>query len=49
MIELTVNGKARKFDGDGDLPLLWYLRDELELIGTKFGCGMGCVAPAPCI
>ena len=41
MIELTVNGKARKFDGDGDLPLLWYLRDELELTGTKFGCGMG--------
>ena len=41
MIELTVNGKARKFDEDGDLPLLWYLRDELELTGTKFGCGMG--------
>lgn len=41
MIELTVNGKTRKFDGDGDVPLLWYLRDELELTGTKFGCGMG--------
>ena len=41
MIELSVNGKGRKFDGDGDLPLLWYLRDELELTGTKFGCGMG--------
>ena len=41
MIELSVNGKDRKFDGDGDLPLLWYLRDELELTGTKFGCGMG--------
>ena len=41
MIELTVNGQARKFDGDGDEPLLWYLRDELDLTGTKFGCGMG--------
>ena len=41
MIELTVNGQARKFDGDGDLPLLWYLRDELDLPGAKFGCGMG--------
>ncbi len=41
MIELTVNGKARKFDGDPDVPLLWYLRDELELTGSKFSCGMG--------
>jgi len=41
MIELTVNGQARKFDGDGDVPLLWYLRDELDLTGVKFGCGMG--------
>jgi isoquinoline 1-oxidoreductase alpha subunit len=29
------------FDGDPDLPLLWYLRDELRLTGTKFGCGIG--------
>jgi isoquinoline 1-oxidoreductase alpha subunit len=41
MIELTVNGQARKFDGDGDMPILWYLRDELDLTGAKFGCGMG--------
>ena len=41
MIELTVNGKPRKFEGDGDVPLLWYLRDELDLTGAKFGCGMG--------
>src|SRR6266481_8384625 len=41
MIELTINGQARKFDGDGDVPLLWYLRDELDLTGAKFGCGMG--------
>ncbi len=41
MIELKVNGSSRKFDGDPDMPLLWYLRDLLELTGTKFGCGMG--------
>jgi isoquinoline 1-oxidoreductase alpha subunit len=41
MIQLTVNGKAAKFDGDPDMPLLWYLRDELRYTGTKFGCGMG--------
>lgn len=41
MIKLTVNGKGREFDGDPDMPLLWYVRDELELTGTKFGCGMG--------
>jgi isoquinoline 1-oxidoreductase alpha subunit len=41
MIELRVNGVARKFEGDPDMPLLWYLRDELDLTGSKFGCGMG--------
>jgi len=41
MIELTINVHVRKFDGDGDVPLLWYLRDELDLTGVKFGCGMG--------
>lgn len=41
MIQLTVNGKTRRFDGDPEMPLLWYLRDELNLTGTKFGCGMG--------
>ena len=41
MIQLTVNGKASQFDGDVEMPLLWYLRDALELTGTKFGCGMG--------
>jgi isoquinoline 1-oxidoreductase alpha subunit len=39
MIKTTVNGKARTFNGDPDTPLLWYLRDELGLTGTKFGCG----------
>jgi isoquinoline 1-oxidoreductase subunit alpha len=41
MIELRVNGVARKFEGDPEMPLLWYLRDDLDLTGTKFGCGMG--------
>jgi isoquinoline 1-oxidoreductase subunit alpha len=41
MIQLKVNGKARQFDGDAEMPLLWYLRDFVELTGTKFGCGMG--------
>ncbi|HEY7447432.1 MAG TPA: (2Fe-2S)-binding protein [Vicinamibacterales bacterium] len=41
MVNLTVNRTARLFDGDPDLPLLWYLRDELRLTGTKFGCGIG--------
>ena len=41
MIELKVNGAIRKFDGDPDMPLLWYLRDLLELTGAKFGCGIG--------
>jgi len=41
VIELRVNGVTRKFDGDPEMPMLWYLRDELDLTGTKFGCGMG--------
>lgn len=41
MIKLKVNGVSRQFDGDPDMPLLWFLRDELQLTGTKFGCGMG--------
>ena len=40
MITLTVNGESRSFDGDPTMPLLWYLRDELGLTGTKFGCGI---------
>jgi len=41
MINLKINGNNRQFDGDPDMPLLWALRDELDLKGTKFGCGMG--------
>jgi isoquinoline 1-oxidoreductase alpha subunit len=39
MVTLRVNGQDRSFDGDPAMPLLWYLRDELGLTGTKFGCG----------
>ena len=39
MAKVIVNGEARVFDGDADMPLLWWLRDELGLTGTKFGCG----------
>lgn len=41
MIRLKINGEERSFDGDGETPLLWYLRDEAGLTGTKFGCGEG--------
>ena len=41
MISLTVNGVERQFDGDPGTPLLWYIRDELGLSGTKYGCGTG--------
>jgi isoquinoline 1-oxidoreductase subunit alpha len=40
MVKLRVNGQERSFDGDTSMPLLWYLRDELGLTGTKFGCGI---------
>jgi isoquinoline 1-oxidoreductase alpha subunit len=39
-IKLTVNGATRELDIDPDMPLLWALRDHLQLTGTKFGCGM---------
>jgi isoquinoline 1-oxidoreductase alpha subunit len=41
MTTLIVNGTERRFDGDAEMPLLWYLRDELGFTGTKFGCGQG--------
>ena len=40
MLRLKVNGMERTFDGDPQMPLLWYLRDILGLTGTKYGCGM---------
>ena len=40
-MKLKVNQQDRSFDGDPEMPLMWYLRDELALTGTKFGCGAG--------
>jgi isoquinoline 1-oxidoreductase alpha subunit len=40
-IRFAVNGVERDFEGDRDMPLLWYLRDHARLTGTKFGCGGG--------
>ncbi|MFT5850725.1 MULTISPECIES: (2Fe-2S)-binding protein [unclassified Colwellia] len=38
---MIINGKAHEITVDGDMPLLWFLRDNLEFTGTKFGCGSG--------
>lgn len=40
MVKFTVNGEAHTFEGDEDMPLLWYLREDAKLTGTKFGCGI---------
>jgi isoquinoline 1-oxidoreductase alpha subunit len=40
MIKFNVNGKPVQFDGDPEMPLLWYLREDAKLKGTKFGCGI---------
>jgi isoquinoline 1-oxidoreductase subunit alpha len=39
-MQIKVNGVQHTFNGDPEMPLLWYLRDELKLTGTKFGCGI---------
>ena len=41
MIELTVNGETRQVEADPEMPLLWALRDILDIKGPKFGCGVG--------
>ena len=40
MIELTINGKKHQIDAEGEMPLLWALRDVVGLTGTKYGCGV---------
>ncbi len=40
-IEFLVNGKSVSFDGDPQMPLLWYLRDHARTTGVKYGCGVG--------
>jgi isoquinoline 1-oxidoreductase subunit alpha len=41
MAQVTINGETRNLDVPDDMPLLWALRQELGMVGTKFGCGMG--------
>ena len=41
MIEISVNGQMHRLDVEEDMPLLWVLRDELGMTGTKYGCGIG--------
>ena len=41
MISLTVNGKVHRVEVSDDTPLLWVIRDNLKLTGTKYGCGIG--------
>ena len=40
MLTLTINGQSREVDVPDDMPLLWVLRDHLNLVGTKYGCGI---------
>ncbi|MEC7691977.1 MAG: (2Fe-2S)-binding protein [Pseudomonadota bacterium] len=40
MMKITINGKTQEYDGDPAMPLLWYIRDDLKMTGTKYGCGM---------
>ena len=40
-IRVQVNGQERQYEGDPHKPLLWYVRDDLKLTGTKYGCGVG--------
>jgi isoquinoline 1-oxidoreductase subunit alpha len=40
-IEFVVNGKGVTFEGDPEMPLLWYLRDHAQTLGVKYGCGVG--------
>lgn len=40
MVDLKINGRTVQFAGDPEMPLLWFLRDEVGMTGTKFGCGL---------
>jgi isoquinoline 1-oxidoreductase alpha subunit len=39
-MKLSINGKDVEYDGEADRPLLWYIREDLKLTGTKYGCGV---------
>jgi len=50
LINFTLNGEEKTFDGDPDTPLLWVIRDAEKLTGTKYGCGIAqCGARRSCI
>lgn len=40
-MKTTINGVDRTYEGDPAMPLLWFVRDQLSLVGTKYGCGVG--------
>lgn len=40
-VEFVLNGRAVRIEGEGERPLLWALREDLGLTGTRFGCGRG--------
>lgn len=40
IMKITINGKTQEYDGDPAMPLLWYIRDDMKMTGTKYGCGM---------
>jgi len=46
---IDINGRAVSIEMPGDTPLLWAIRESVELTGTKFGCGKDYAAPALCI
>ena len=48
-VNFQINGKAVAAKAEPDTPLLWVIRDELGLTGTKFGCGMAFVVPVRCM
>ncbi|PCI61490.1 MAG: (2Fe-2S)-binding protein [Kordiimonadales bacterium] len=41
MVSFKVNGEQHQYTGDDDMPLLWFLREDIDKKGTKFGCGIG--------
>jgi isoquinoline 1-oxidoreductase alpha subunit len=41
MLKLNINGRSMSVDADSDTPLLWVIREQLQMTGTKFGCGAG--------
>ena len=41
MVDFTINGQKKSVDADPEMPLLWAIRDYLDMTGTKFGCGIG--------